>query len=124
MKIRIETDRPADLANEIRSRIHNGEIPDWSTIEVPSANGLVYKRIYYSLLGDDQYQNVQIGFYGPTSADLEKGIQFLDIAPKAAMDSIIQDAEFKRKSGVVLGKVCEMLNNYITSVNEYKVYTK
>lgn len=124
MKIRIETDRPADLANEIRNRVHNKEFTEWSTVEVPSANGLLYKRICYSIVGDDQYKNIQIGFFGPTSSDLENGLHFLDIIPKSAMVQNNHDAEFNKKSGVVLSRLCELLNNNFASVNEYKVYTK
>lgn len=124
MKIRIESDQYKDIIKAIRQRVKNNEFDTWSFVLFTPEHGKPRGRITHTPKGDDQYQMIQLGFWGPAKEDSALGIQYVDIIPKLEEGAELSDKEFTQKAGVVLGRMCELLNNHFEQISEYKVYTK
>lgn len=124
MKIRIESDQYYDIIKDIRQRTRNSEFDTWSYIVITQESGKSYGRIIHTPKGDDQYKMIQLGFCGPSKDDAETGILYVDIIPKLEKGIELSNKEFTKKAGIVLGRMCELLNNHFDQISEYKVYTK
>lgn len=124
MKIRIESEQYKNIIKDIKQRVANNEFDTWSSVVVTPESGKPRRRIIHTPKDDDQYQMIQLGFWGPAKEDLNLGIQCLDIIPKLKEGIELSDKEFNKKAGIVLGRMCELLNNHFDMINEYKVYTK
>lgn len=124
MKIRIKTENYKDIIDDIKQRVRDNEFDTWCSVDVNLESGRCVTRIIHTPKGDNQYKDIQIAFLRPSSEDLSIGLMYLDIAPKKSFSSKLSDTEFREKSGVVLGRLCELFNNHFPKINEYSVYTK
>ena len=120
MKIRIIYEDYPGLIKEIKDRVRKKEFATWEVVSSKSDTGGQVTRIVHN--GEDkQYSMVELGLFSPKAGSISGHV---DIIPKKKLTTDITDDEFHKKSLVVIGRFCEVLNRYFPQINEYTVYTK
>lgn len=122
MKIRIIYDDYPALKKEIKDRVGRAEFDTWQAVKSKSDSGYDVIRIVHNGK-DDQYSMIEIGFFSPSVEDRAQK-KYVDLIPKKKPNDKISDVEFIRKSQIVMGRLCELLNSHFPNINEYTVYTK
>lgn len=125
MRIRIQTNTPKKLRQEILEMAENGEWETWTLVRLKSEDGdRPICRLIHTPSHDNQYRSIRLRLRLPSEEDLFYKESYLDIIPYIANNCDLTDEEIKNKSGIVLGRFCEILNRYFDSIKEYRVLLK
>lgn len=124
MRLRIYYDDFRALMTEIRNRVETGEWSTWSIDYHINENGKRIRRLVHTPPNDNQYVDIQIRLCLPLEADQQKNVFYVDLVPKLKEEKEMENSELYKKSAVVLGRWCEVLNKDFPEVNEYHVYLK
>lgn len=112
------------LMTEIRDRVESGEWSTWRIDNHINAKGQRIRRLVHTPPNDNQYVDIQIRLCLPLETDQQKNVFYVDLVPKLKEEKEMENSELYKKSAVVLGRWCEVLNKDFPNVNEYHVYLK
>lgn len=124
MRLRIYYKDFRALMTEIRDRVESGEWSTWRIDNHINAKGQRIRRLVHTPPNDNQYVDIQIRLCLPLETDLQKNVFYVDLVPKLKEEKEMENSELYKKSAVVLGRWCEVLNKDFPNVNEYHVYLK
>lgn len=124
MKLRIIYDNYQSLMKEIRDRAEKGEWNTWSVVKCHLNNGKIVRRLIHTPPNDNQYNDIELRLILPSENAIKRGENYIDIVPSVKKDFILNNSERYRKFAVVMGRWCEILNQYFPQVSEYHVYLK
>ena len=124
MRLRIYYNDFRALMTEIRDRVESGEWSTWRIDNHINAKGQRIRRLVHTPPNDNQYVDIQIRLCLPLETDQQKNVFYVDLAPKLKEEKEMENSELYKKSAVVLGRWCEVLNKDFPNVNEYHVYLK
>lgn len=124
MRLRIYYNDFRALMTEIRDRVESGEWSTWRIDNHINAKGQRIRRLVHTPPNDNQYVDIQIRLCLPLETDQQKNVFYVDLVPKLKEEKEMENSELYKKSAVVLGRWCEILNKDFPNVNEYHVYLK
>lgn len=124
MRLRIYYNDFRALMTEIRDRVESGEWSTWRIDNHINAKGQRIRRLVHTPPNDNQYVDIQIRLCLPLATDQQKNVFYVDLVPKLKEEKEMENSELYKKSAVVLGRWCEVLNKDFPNVNEYHVYLK
>ena len=124
MRLRIYYNDFRALMTEIRDRVESGEWSTWRIDNHINAKGPRIRRLVHTPPNDNQYVDIQIRLCLPLETDQQKNVFYVDLVPKLKEEKEMENSELYKKSAVVLGRWCEVLNKDFPNVNEYHVYLK
>lgn len=124
MRLRIYYNDFRALMTEIRDRVESGEWSTWRIDNHINAKGQRIRRLVHTPPNDNQYADIQIRLCLPLETDQQKNVFYVDLVPKLKEEKEMENSELYKKSAVVLGRWCEILNKDFPNVNEYHVYLK
>ena len=124
MRLRIYYNDFRALMTEIRDRVESGEWSTWRIDNHINAKGQRIRRLVHTPPDDNQYVDIQIRLCLPLETDQQKNVFYVDLVPKLKEEKEMENSELYKKSAVVLGRWCEVLNKDFPNVNEYHVYLK
>ncbi|MCW4075045.1 hypothetical protein [Segatella copri] len=124
MRLRIYYKDFRALMTEIRDRVESGEWSTWRIDNHINAKGQRIRRLVHTPPNDNQYVDIQIRLCLPLETDQQKNVFYVDLVPKLKEEKEMENSELYKKSAVVLGRWCEVLNKDFPNVNEYHVYLK
>ncbi len=124
MRLRIYYNDFRALMTEIRDRVESGEWSTWRIDNHINAKGQRIRRLVHTPPNDNQYVDIQIRLCLPLETDQQKNVFYVDLVPKLKEEKEMENSELYKKSAVVLGRWCEVLNKDFPNVNEYHVYLK
>lgn len=124
MRLRLYYNDFRALMTEIRDRVESGEWSTWRIDNHINAKGQRIRRLVHTPPNDNQYVDIQIRLCLPLETDQQKNVFYVDLVPKLKEEKEMENSELYKKSAVVLGRWCEVLNKDFPNVNEYHVYLK